>query len=57
VTGRAPGNFAVTAATAFSMKAGIAATGTEMSCLIEAPSRFWDSEMLSRMRQSAAACA
>ena len=33
------------------MKAGMAATGTEMSCLIEAPSRFWASEMLSRMCQ------
>ena len=42
-----------TAAFASSMKAGIAATGTEMSCLIEPPTWRCTSPNISRMRQNA----
>ena len=39
------------------MKAGILLTATEMSCLIEGPSRFWASEWFSRSAQKARAWA
>ena len=39
-----------------SMKAGMLATGTETSCLIEPPSRPCISPNNSRMRQNALAC-
>ena len=39
------------------MKPGIAATGTEMSCLAAGPSLRSASEIESRSRQNASACA
>ena len=56
-TGRTPGTIAATSAMPCSRKAGISFTGTETSCLIEAPSRFCASEMFSRRRHSARRCA
>ncbi len=44
---RAPGIAAITASSAFAMKAGMADTGTETSCLIDPPSGFCAFDMLS----------
>ena len=52
-----PGNACSTAADASAMKRGIAATGTETSCAVVGPSLRSASEMPSRMRQKASACA
>ena len=56
-TGRTPGTSAATAAMPCARNSGHASTGTEMSCLIEAPSNFWASDRLSRRCQSARRCA
>src|SRR5437879_3507051 len=53
-TGREPGMSFTTAALASSMKAGTAATGTEMSCLIEPPSGFCAADISSRSFQNPA---
>jgi hypothetical protein len=43
----------ITAASASAMKSGTAATGTEMSCLIEPPSGFCAADISSRSFQNA----
>ena len=52
-TGREPGISFTTAALASAMKSGTAATGTEMSCLIEPPSGFCAADISSRSFQNA----
>ena len=55
-TKRTPGNAATSAARASSRNAGIAETGSEMSCLMFGPSRRCASAMFSRSAHSACAC-
>src|SRR5215213_7453415 len=50
-TGRHSGDAFFMAASPCVMKVGILLTDTEMSCLIDGPSRFWDSEWFSRKLQ------
>ena len=54
---RASAEILATALSACSMKAGMAETGTEISCLIEAPSGFCAQDISSRISQKAACCA